>query len=179
MTHLILTAVLLARLAAAQVPVTQSTVPVAVPGTTVPVAPVIVPPSTLSVPISIVNLPTGCTWTATGGAKITITVVCPAPPPVFAITTPVTLPSGTAGHLYTANLATLVAPHGGVAPYKFAAGPGFPVWLTLTPSGSLSGTPPAAGTFSLQFTVTDSSTTPTNGGTSAPFDNAATFTVSR
>lgn len=168
MTHLAVVALLLAKAAAAQTPA-PSPKPVQIA----------VPASVVSVPVSVTGLPATCAWSATGGTSILVTITCNAPPPVFAITTPVTLPSGTAGHLYTANLATLVAPHGGVAPYKFAAGPGFPVWLTLTPAGSLSGTPPAAGTFSLQFTVTDSSTTPTNGGTSAPFDNAATFTVSR
>jgi large repetitive protein len=50
---------------------------------------------------------------------------------------------------------------GGYAPYSFGA-TGLPAGLTLSSAGSLSGTPTAAGSFSVTITVTDSNT-PTAG----------------
>jgi hypothetical protein len=167
MMHLVLMAVLLAKAAAAQTPPVSSVTIMA------PAAPV-------SVQVLVNGLPTGCTWTANSATDvITITIAnCGAPPPVFSITTPVAVPIGTAGVPYSFNLAALVKPTGGVPPYTFSAAASFPAWLTLSPSGLLTGTPPAAGTYSIQFTVTDSS----KGGTSGTtlLDNyVTTFTVSR
>src|ERR1043165_9278097 len=51
---------------------------------------------------------------------------------------------------------TLTAAHG-TAPYPFAVtGGALPPGLTLTPDGTLSGTPSAVGTFSFTVTATDS-----------------------
>jgi len=43
---------------------------------------------------------------------------------------------------------------GGIPPYLWS-GSGLPTWLALTPDGTLSGTPPAAGNFSFTVQVTD------------------------
>jgi hypothetical protein len=84
----------------------------------------------------------------------------------FSITTflPVTvapagpgLPDAYAGEPYSVTFAA----SGGLAPYSFApaqAG-GLPAWLTLTPAGALSGTPPAAAPHPISLRVQDSSRT--------------------
>jgi hypothetical protein len=168
MTHLVLMAVLLAKFAAAQTPPVSSVTIMA------PAAPV-------AVQILVNGLPAGCVWTAASAADvITITVGnCSAPPPVFSITTPVSLPIGTAGTAYSFNLASLAKPTGGVPPYTFSAAASFPAWLTLSPSGLLSGTPPAAGTYTISFTVTDSSKGGTSGTSTFIDSPATTFIVSR
>lgn len=48
---------------------------------------------------------------------------------------------------------------GGIGPYTWSA-TGLPGWLTLSPDGTLSGTPPAAGDFSFDLTVSDSASPP-------------------
>jgi len=66
--------------------------------------------------------------------------------------TPATLPASTAGTVYTQALSA----DGGVAPYSFALSAGtLPAGLTLTSSGTLSGTPTEAGTFNVSVTATD------------------------
>lgn len=66
--------------------------------------------------------------------------------------TPATLPASTAGTVYTQALSA----SGGVAPYSFALSAGtLPAGLTLTGSGTLSGTPTEAGTFNVSVTATD------------------------
>jgi hypothetical protein len=66
------------------------------------------------------------------------------------------LPAGTVGTAYSATLAAT----GGTAPYTFTIPSGLPNGVTLTSSGSLSGTPTAAGTYSITVTVKDSTSTP-------------------
>jgi hypothetical protein len=78
------------------------------------------------------------------------------PPPALSLTTPVTLPQAKVGVAYTANLAALANVTGGVPPYHFAA-VGTVSWWTLSSTGIVTGTPTAAGTFGISFTVTDSS----------------------
>ncbi|MFC6189302.1 putative Ig domain-containing protein [Pseudoxanthomonas mexicana] len=66
--------------------------------------------------------------------------------------TPATLPASTAGTVYTQALSA----SGGVAPYSFALSAGtLPAGLTLTGSGTLSGTPTESGTFNVSVTATD------------------------
>lgn len=66
--------------------------------------------------------------------------------------TPATLPASSAGTVYTQALSA----SGGVAPYSFALSAGtLPAGLTLTGSGTLSGTPTEAGTFNVSVTATD------------------------
>ncbi|VVB50914.1 Putative Ig domain protein [uncultured archaeon] len=85
----------------------------------------------------------------TASQSYTITVV-----PTLAITT-TGLPAANIGVAYT----TSIAATGGVAPYTFAVTAGsLPAGLTLTPSGTLAGTPTTAGSFTFTVTVTDSAT---------------------
>ncbi|WP_206543617.1 beta strand repeat-containing protein, partial [Sphingomonas sanguinis] len=93
------------------------------------------------------------TYTATNAsgtsapATVTITVAAPT-----LTLSPTTLPGGTAGTAYSQALATT----GGTAPYSYAVTAGaLPAGLTLSSNGTLSGTPTAAGTFSLTVTATD------------------------
>ncbi|WP_404339791.1 putative Ig domain-containing protein [Sphingomonas sp. MMS12-HWE2-04] len=68
---------------------------------------------------------------------------------------PTTLPSGTPGVAYSQALTA----SGGTAPYSYAVTAGaLPGGLTLSPTGTLGGTPSSAGTFSFTVTATDSST---------------------
>lgn len=74
--------------------------------------------------------------------------------PTLAITT-ASLPAANIGVSYSS---TIVAT-GGVSPYTFAVTTGsLPAGLTLSSTGTLSGTPTAAGTFTFTITVTDSAT---------------------
>ena len=84
---------------------------------------------------------------------LTITIDSPSPP---SITSPSALPAGTVNQPYpnTQLLAT-----GGAPPYAWSVNPALPNGLTLSPSsGVISGTPLSGsdGTFTLAFTVTDS-----------------------
>ncbi|MDX2268228.1 MAG: putative Ig domain-containing protein [Bryobacter sp.] len=75
-------------------------------------------------------------------------------PSGFVITTQ-SLPAGRVGDAYTAALAS----SGGVAPVTYFLQPGgtFPVGLTLNQSGTITGTPSQAGTFSFTIGARDSS----------------------
>jgi hypothetical protein len=67
--------------------------------------------------------------------------------------TPTTLPNSVLGAAYTQSLTAT----GGTAPYSFAVTAGsLPAGLSLSASGSLSGTPSAAGTSAFTVTATDS-----------------------
>lgn len=71
----------------------------------------------------------------------------------FAITTASPLPAGNVGQTY--GPVTLTAA-GGVAPVTWAVGPGLPPGLSVSPSGSISGTPTSGGAFSFTLQATDS-----------------------
>lgn len=62
-----------------------------------------------------------------------------------------TPPDARVGTAYSWNSPTVT---GGTAPYRFAA-TGLPPGLTIATSGAVSGTPTAAGVFTLQYVVTD------------------------
>jgi large repetitive protein len=82
---------------------------------------------------------------------------------------PATLPAATAEAAYTQTLSA----SGGTAPYHYQITSGaLPPGLTLSSSGSLSGTPTAAGAFTVSISVIDSST-----GTGAPFSKSNTYTL--
>lgn len=73
--------------------------------------------------------------------------------PALAITTPSSLPSGTAGHSYSQQLGAT----GGLPPYTWSVAAGaLPSGLALDGAkGSLSGTPQAAGDFQFKLGITD------------------------
>jgi uncharacterized protein YhjY with autotransporter beta-barrel domain len=86
---------------------------------------------------------------------------------------PVTVSPGTLpnGAIATAYSQTITA-SGGAAPYTFAVTAGaLPAGLTLSPAGTLSGTPTAGGTFNLTVTATDSSPFP------GPFPGSQAYTL--
>jgi hypothetical protein len=67
---------------------------------------------------------------------------------------PASLPKGKAGHEYTAALTA----DGGTGPYQWSMTAGsLPGGLTLSPDGTITGTPDTTGTYKFTVTVTDSS----------------------
>ncbi|MCB1225566.1 MAG: putative Ig domain-containing protein, partial [Verrucomicrobiales bacterium] len=79
----------------------------------------------------------------------TLTVSCPA---ITLAVTPDPLPQGTAGSAYSATLSAT----GGVGPYSFAVKSGsLPDGLSLSASGSISGTPTKGGLFNAVVEATD------------------------
>jgi len=65
------------------------------------------------------------------------------------------LPNGQQGVAYTQVLSAT----GGTTPYVWSLGAGAPNWISLVSGTTLSGTPPAAGTYSIPITLTDNSST--------------------
>lgn len=92
----------------------------------------------------------GNTNTSTGGGGSTPP---PPPPPPASLTLSSTLPSGTAGAVYSGS----VNASGGTPPYAFSVASGqLPTGLLLAAaSGAISGTPTAAGTFSFVIAASD------------------------
>ncbi len=89
--------------------------------------------------------------TATSSLAITI-----APAATLILSTS-SLANGTVGSAYSVALQAI----GGVPPYTWSLASGsLPLGLTLSTSGTISGTPTASGTFSFSITVKDSETTP-------------------
>ncbi|WP_027678726.1 putative Ig domain-containing protein [Ralstonia sp. UNC404CL21Col] len=82
---------------------------------------------------------------------------------------PATLPGGTIGTAYS----QAITASGGTAPYTYAVTAGaLPAGMTMTSSGTLSGTPTAGGTFNFTVTSTDHST-----GTGAPYSGSRAYTL--
>jgi hypothetical protein len=89
--------------------------------------------------------------TATQSLMLTVTALAP-----LTITT-ATVPNGNVGIAYTTTLAA----NGGAVPYKWSLATGsLPAGLSLTTSGTLSGTPTTIGPYSFTVQVTDSQPTP-------------------
>ncbi|WP_052951656.1 putative Ig domain-containing protein [Devosia soli] len=86
---------------------------------------------------------------ATDSNSYTLTVGAPT----IAIS-PASLPAGTAGSSYSQSLSAF----GGTAPHSFSISGVLPSGITLTPTGLLSGTPLAAGSYTFSVIVTDSTT---------------------
>jgi hypothetical protein len=87
-------------------------------------------------------------------AQQTFSLTVSAPGGTLTVST-TSLPAATVGQAYMAT----VTAYGGNPPYTWAAAPGttLPSWLTLAPSsGVLSGTPPSAGTYTVNVQVSDS-----------------------
>ncbi|WP_164521812.1 putative Ig domain-containing protein [Sphingomonas sp. ABOLE] len=88
--------------------------------------------------------------------------------PTIALT-PTTLTGATAGVAYS----QAITASGGVTPYNYSITAGaLPAGLTLSSSGTLSGTPSAGGTFTFTVTATDSTT-----GTGAPFTGSRAYSL--
>ncbi|NTF46561.1 Ig domain-containing protein, partial [Rhizobium rhizogenes] len=109
------------------------------------------------------------TATNTGGTSSPATVSITVSPPTISFTTASPLTGGTVGTGYSQTLAA----SGGAAPYSYSITSGaLPAGLTLSSSGTLSGTPTAGGTFNFTVKATDSST-----GTGAPFNTSKAFSL--
>jgi len=113
--------------------------------------------------------PDSFTYTATNShgtsspSAATITIN----PPTLALL-PTTISAGTVAAAYSQTLLT----SGGTAPYSYAVTAGsLPPGLSLSSSGTLSGTPSASGSFSFTIMATDSST-----GT-GPFTSSQAYTL--
>jgi hypothetical protein len=90
--------------------------------------------------------------------------------PVIAVT-PTTLPGGTFGAAYSAGVSA--SGTGSIAPYGFAWSGSIPPGLVLSSSGSISGTPTAAGSFEVTITATDS----TDASLGGPFSGQRIYTI--
>ncbi|HEV2507903.1 MAG TPA: putative Ig domain-containing protein [Mesorhizobium sp.] len=110
------------------------------------------------------------TTISTGGVWLklhTVTVVINAAPTI--VVSPTTLPGGAAvGSAYS----TTITASGGVSPYTFAVSSGsLPAGLTLSPGGTISGTPTAGGTFNFTVRATDAS------GAPGPFSGTQAYSL--
>ena len=102
---------------------------------------------TATIAVTVTDSATPTANTAT--ASLSLTVVAPA----FTITTTSPLPPGTVGIGYSQVLTAA----GGIGTLTWSATPAsLPAGLTLSSGGTLSGTPTAAGSFTIVVTVTDS-----------------------
>ena len=82
---------------------------------------------------------------------------------------PVTLPGATTGAAYSQSMSS----SGGTSPYGYVISVGsLPPGMTLTSTGTLSGTPTAGGTFNFSIMSTDSST-----GTGAPYTGSRAYAL--
>jgi len=84
-----------------------------------------------------------------GASATSTSISSPAPVPLAISTT--TLPGGTAGSAYSATLAAT----GGSSPYTWSAA-SLPAGLSITPAGTIGGTPTAAGAQMASIAVKDS-----------------------
>lgn len=105
---------------------------------------------------TLINFTVPASLGSSAGTSHTVTVSCSLP--ALTMLSPVTLPNAITGQTYIANLATLSKLAGGVPPYTFSLSSGsLPTGLSLSPSGSITGTPSSNGSFTFGFTVSDSS----------------------
>ena len=103
--------------------------------------------------------PVGCT----GQAQFGFNVLCPT---ITVTSTPSVLPDAVAGQFYSASFHASPA-----GTYTFSA-TGLPSWLTLSPSGTLSGTPTSGDVGPVSFTVTA-----TDSNTACTGEDEAGFSV--
>ena len=88
-------------------------------------------------------------------SSYTLTIAAPAIPLTLTTTS---LPSGTAGTVYSG---ATIAATGGSGTYTFSAA-GLPMGLTIASNGNITGTPTETGTFSPNFTVSDTASDTTS-----------------
>jgi hypothetical protein len=91
--------------------------------------------------------------------------------PVFT-PSPAAPPAGAVGVAYSAQLGTA----GGTAPYTYSSPSGLPNGVSLNSAGLLSGTPTANGTYTITYSVKDSTTSSAGGSYTQP--QSVTFVVS-
>ncbi|MBE7184515.1 MAG: autotransporter domain-containing protein [Methylobacterium mesophilicum] len=104
----------------------------------------------------------------TGTQQYTGTVLAPA-----IVLSPGAVPAATGGQSYSQSLTA----SGGTAPYSYAVTAGaLPVGITLSPTGTLSGTPTVQGSFTFTVTALDSSTGGPNPG--GAYVGSAAYTLS-
>jgi hypothetical protein len=100
----------------------------------------------------------------TGNTTYTMTIDAPT-----ITVSPATVLGGTVASSYSQSLSA----NGGTGPYTFGLVDGsLPAGITLTPGGTISGTPTSGGTFTFRVGATDSST-----GTGAPYTQIASYTL--
>ena len=92
----------------------------------------------------------------------------PPPPPVITITTTSPLPTATVGLPYSKAFTARAV--GGTG-FDWSAD-GLPAWLSMSPAGVLTGTPPAAGPVSFSVTVTDDAGAVRGGSFTLPVNAA-------
>lgn len=101
--------------------------------------------------------------------SFSLTITAASAPP--SITTASPLPSGTVGAAYSQTLSAT----GGTPPYSWSVtGGALPAGLSLSASGSISGTPTASGTFSFTAQVTDSKQASASKAFSVTINSAST-----
>ncbi len=123
------------------------------------------------------------TFTVSPATSTTTTSPPPAPAPSPLTITTTSLPGGKVSVAYTATLAA----SGGTTPYTWSSGGGLPPGLTLSGSGTISGTPTTAGTYQVTVNVADSAqqatshsyslTTGSTGGTTPPPPTPSAITI--
>lgn len=111
--------------------------------------------TTTSVSSTVLTAPVSTAQATCGTNTVSVT----QPLPQLTMNSPVTLPNAKVGVAYTTNLGQAVGLTGGVPPYTFSCNNpcSLPTGLSLSASGSITGTPSSSGSFTFGFTVTDSS----------------------
>ncbi|WP_267555711.1 putative Ig domain-containing protein, partial [Rhizobium rhizogenes] len=108
------------------------------------------------------------TATNTAGTSAPAAVTITVSVPTITIST-ASVPGGTIGVAYSQTISAI----GGTSPYTYTLTAGaLPAGLTLSSSGTVSGTPTASGSFNFTVTARDSST-----GTGAPFSGSRAYSM--
>jgi len=105
-------------------------------------------------------------------SSLAVSMDSPSAPSTSKLTiSPTTLPAAAQGKFYSSTLSV----SGGNAPYRFVMGwTPLPAGLTLSSSGTISGTPTVTGLFKIVLLVTDSSSTRSGGTLTLAVRSAST-----
>lgn len=118
---------------------------------------------TFAIQVTATDSSTGTGPFASTPANITLVVDAPS-----INITPTTLTSGTVNSAYSQAVTAV----GGTAPYTYSTSSTLPTGITLSSSGTLSGTPTQAGIFSITIKANDSTT-----GPGAPYSGSRAYTL--